>query len=594
MTVMPKGKAANARRIRELEKKILSIEEAATPVPPQRDASRPPVNRRNVWDWACPCSYYVYEGKDNCPRCRGPRREGTICYGVKRRQVVASVTVGPRVAGPLFAPTRSVVQPPAQLHQRLGPPRSYLDVAKAPPAARPQQQQLQQQQARQQHQQLQTQQAGSKQPLQQTNGQRAANTAANPPQQHLVRTQNSGPSAVVESLPVGPVQPSSALAPVKPLGLQQTDTAPNATVYKNIFSMDEEAAPEQEEIGDDLTIHELDEECKDPHRVHVRMGKIRRALQRRDKRLLKAREAVEEQRMAVETAQQELAVRAANVDEVEADRRRLTEVLHDLSQKHTALVAAEAQQPVLTEPAATNAPHVQQWLYNAAAGLREFGDDPRILQVCAVLGELFHEVSGSGAPVASPATATAAVALIPEVGNPNAQAAIAQPTLLATPIDNTSPVVLAPSSAPSGAGICTSCWSVACRCIPSVAHSEPSDMEVVEKRPKRSSTEAALPERVLGAGTNPKAILVDAEGSAVAADASSEEEVKSQVQQPGQDALGSTQAHPGGSDKDTSGGDPPSSEGATAAALDKSAREESKSAFASLVQAACSNRAYPY
>ena len=119
-------------------------------------------------------------------------------------------------------------------------------------------------------------------------------------------------------------------------------------------------------------------------------------------------------------------------------------------------------------------------------------------------------------------------------------------------------------------------------------------MEVVEKRPKRSSTEAALPERVLGAGTSPKAILVDAEGSAVAADASSEEEVKSQVQQPGQDALGSTQAQPGGSDKDTSGGDPPSSEGATAAALDKSAREESKSAFASLVQAACSNRAYPY
>ena len=592
MTVMPKGKAANTRRIRELEKKIQSFEEAATPVPPQRDASRPPVNRRNEWDWACPCSYYVYEGKDSCPRCRGPRREGTICYGVKRRQVVASVTVGPRVAGPRFAPTRSVVQPPAQPHQRLGPTRSYLDVAKALPAARPQQQQLQQQ-ARQQHQQLHTQQAVSNQPLQQTNGQRIANTATNPPQQHLERTQNTGATAVVGSSPVVPVQPSSAFAVVKPLGLQQAAATPNATTCKNIFSMDEEAALEQEEAGDDLTIQELDDECKDPHRVQVRMGKIRRALQRRDKRLLKAREAVEEQRMALEAAQQELAVRAANVDEIEADRRRLKEVLHDLSHKYTALVAAEIQQPVHTEPAATNAPHVQQWLYNAAAGLREFGDDPRILQVCAVLGELFHEVSGSGASIASPATATAAVALNPEVGNPTGQAATAQPTLLATPIDNTPPV-LAPSSAPSGAGICTSCWSVACRCIPSAAHSEPTDMELVEKRPKRSSAEAALPERVLGAKPSPNAILVDAEGSAVDAAASSEEEVKSKVQQPGQDALGSNEAHSGGNDKDNAGGAPPSSEGAPAAAIDKAAREESKTAFAALVQAACSERSYPY
>ena len=105
-------------------------------------------------------------------------------------------------------------------------------------------------------------------------------------------------------------------------------------------------------------------------------------------------------------------------------------------------------------------------------------------------------------------------------------------------------------------------------------------MEVVEKRPKRSSTEAALPERVLDAGPSPNSILVDAEGTAVTAATPSGDGVKACV--------------PPSNDVDASGGVQSSAEGAPSDDIDNTAREMSKNAFASLVQAACSKRSYPY
>ena len=295
-------------------------------------------------------------------------------------------------------------------------------------------------------------------------------------------------------------------------------------LYKNIFAADEQAAMDQEDAWvDEDTIQELDDDVDDPNRVWGRIGKVRKAIQRREKRLQKANDAVEAQKAIVEEAQTELASRATMADSYEADLQRLKEVQQDLARRHAELVAAAAQprpQPQLTAESA--AQRAQQWLYSTAAGLRELGDDPRISQACALLGELFNDASVAAAPrtglAGSSGLHTAAPCGMQQSTHPGphppeaqlpTQPAPAHPTATHTP---SSPVPLPPPPIAQAAPIiCNSCWSVSCRCI----HSSPGDADAgdmavdLERGKKRSCNEAELPGRPSGGMVLPSALTVD-------------------------------------------------------------------------------------
>ena len=75
-------------------------------------------------------------------------------------------------------------------------------------------------------------------------------------------------------------------------GLGSTPGEP--VLYKNIFTTDEKVAMEQGDAWvDEDTVQELDEDVKDPQRVYNRIGKVRKAIQRREKRLQRAHAAVQ-------------------------------------------------------------------------------------------------------------------------------------------------------------------------------------------------------------------------------------------------------------------------------------------------------------
>ena len=425
-------------------------------------------------------------------------------------------------------------------------------------------------------------------------------------------------------LPVGP-QHQMSTAAVAP-----TTTAGNPVLVTNIFSADEDAAMENEDAWvEEETIQELDEEVRDPIRVYSRMGKVNKAIMRREKRLDKARHEVELQKMVVDEAQAVLATRAQAVDTIDADLRRLREVQQDLSTRHAKLVAEAAQQQrYVAQPSVEDAAQkAQQLLWSTASSLRELGDDPRLSQAIALLGSLFQDASATAAaPLGELGCSPPAQQLHTA---PPPQSAVQSP---ANPGVPTAIPACAPTATPITPIICPECWSVACRCRPLGAAGAPgpaAGMEVDQDRgKKRSCNEAALPERSAGAQQNPAALLVDSSGAPASpgtteADEKEEQQPKTTADESsGAAAVRGTEAlaaehqqaeamvvEPAGEPanpaptlespvgEETSSCDAsgvPESYAKAEKLADHAAKEESRSSFSTLVKAACSQRSYPY
>ena len=283
-------------------------------------------------------------------------------------------------------------------------------------------------------------------------------------------------------------------------------------------------------------------------------------------------------------------------------------------------------------------------LYSTAAGLRELGDDPRISQACALLGELFNDASVAAAPrtglAGSSGLHTAAPCGMQQSTHPGPPPPEAQlpthpaPTHPMATHAPSSPVSLPPPPIAQAAPIiCNSCWSVSCRCIrSSPGDADAGDMAVdLERGKKRSCNEAELPGRPSGGLVLPGASPVDSSGNAAAPSSTSQcEGSTADPQQPVQELakeLGREECKEldgrtseelqaeamvaeleGVSSHTAAAVEPPASgfcktgdgsgvPGAYAKA-DKVAEEaeknESRSAFFSLVKATCSKRTHPY
>ena len=636
---MPKTNATN-KKLRAVESQLQEIQRQ---MQPQREPSRVPVPRRNVWDWICKCGYCVYEGKDRCPKCDRKRADGTMCYGFRRRQ-----PCGPAAAAPTRQPSYHVQQVP-----RVAP-RSYLDVARANAIQQqPQQQQQQQQPPFQQPQpmvQQPPQQQQRNQPSnsntvlavgQQPQPQRGYN-AVNPAEEQGLRAQalakatgsnlpsaaTAAPGKFAERLPVGPV--------AKPPTQFSDSVAEQRVLRKDIFSADDEAAMAAEDAGlDDITIHELDESVTDPNKVFTRIAGIKKAIVRKSKKLERAKEDLCKQQLVVDEAQAELEVRAGAVSEVEADLQRYKELQSDLSMRHAALTAAAAQQQREEETKLQTlnaAQRAQQVLWDTAASLRGLGVDPRIDQAIAALGSLFQEAAQDAAALSQP-TPPAPVSRSDEVqGVPAQKQAHAAPPPAPTLQPPANPGVTAgPTAASVAQIICAQCWSVSCRCRPPAATGAPcpaEGMEVDQERgKKRSCKEATLPERAANGQQSPGALLVDAcgapanpgsaaeaeeekqpstnadEPSGAAADrgveepAAEQQEPESMAVEAARQPANSTPAAESTVGEKASSADAsgvPESYAKAEKVADEAAKEESRSSFSSLVKAACSQRSYPY
>ena len=403
---------------------------------------------------------------------------------------------------------------------------------------------------------------------------------------------------------------ASASVPVAP----PSHTEAQPTLVANIFSADEDGALEQEDAWADGTIQELDEEERDPHRVYSRIGKISKAMHKRQRRLEKAKGEVDLQKAVLEEARVELDVRTQAVDSIEADLHRLREVQKDLSTRHAQLLAEAAQQqraPAQCPEAV--AKKAQQMLWDTAASLRQveqLGDDPRLSQAIALLGALFQDASVA----ASGDQSAQQPAVHPTAG----QALLPAPSVAAASASNPPvPVV------PQHPVICGSCWSIACRCrvvpVPN-AGAAVVDIEVDQERgQKRSCVEAALPERTSGGPQCPRALPVDSVGNpARDADAADEQpssavkELSPSAEHAAGEAGGETQPKGACSSKQEgeadavsgmavdSSGPPPAQlasgqdKAGTKDSIDEEDKEQSRKSFSALVKETCSSRSYPY
>ena len=637
---MPKGNAA-ARRLRQ---KLKDIEAQLQLDRGIREQSRAVLRRPVTFDWRCVCGYYCYFERDRCPQCQKSKGTGMPINGYQRRVMVGTQVVVPQ---PLHASSQREQQNFRQLQQRPPQPKAPVQVhqLQKPGALQPGPQVQQHVQARSY---AEAARAAAQQPrLLQLTPQQQQQTTQPPqkliqaprPQPQQPQQQQAYPQAAAASIAHEvPLRPTA-----RPVGLQSSaaaaagppPTAGEPVLCRDIFTADEDAALDQEDAWvDEDTIQELDDEVDDPNRVWGRIGKVRKAIQRREKRLQKAHDAVEEQKAVVEEAQSELANRAAAADSCEADLQRLKEVLQDLARRHAELVAAVAQpRPPPQLSAEAVAQRAQQWLYSTAAGLREFGDDPRISQACALLGELFNDASAAAAPrsglVGSPDVHTAApcggqqfphsAPPTPEVQLPPHPA----PTHPATTLTLSSVVSPPPPAAQPAPIICNTCWSISCRCIRSSPGDDVAgDMAVdLERGKKRSCIEAELPQRSSGGMVTPGSFPVDSSGNAtVPSSAAQLEGSAAAPQQPVQvraaECQTSEEAQPeaivveleGVSSRSAAAVEPVPREPRTEddgsgvpgayAKSDKTAeetdKEESRIAFASIVKATCSKRTHPY
>ena len=516
-----------------------------------------------------------------------------MCFGVRHRKTfnpstpTTAVTV-PRVPGPQNPPTRRVQQAPPQppsQQQQMAPQRSYLEAARVPPGG---QHSLQQQQ---QHHQQRVSQAPPRQQGQP------------PPHQPLQ------PGAGQASVRVEPVLPVGPLPHAAPPAMQPINVAGQPVLAANTFSADEEAAMEQDDAWANETIQELDDEVRDPIRVYSRIGKIGRAIHKREKRLDKARKEVDLQKAVLEEAQSELAARAQTVDSIVADLQRLREVQQDLSARHAQLVAEAAQQQrVPAQPSLEDeAQKAQQLLWNTAASLRQLGDDPRLSQAIALLGTLFQEAS---------AVATVEQGIQQTPMQPNTEQGLLPGQVTAPACAPATP----PVAAPPQPVICCKCWSVACRCsVANVAAAMPPvvDIEVDQERgQKRSCVEAALPERVARGPQGASALLVDADGKPARPEAADDNQSCSAASTPASNVEGKAKEDCQPLESDTlqqgqasgttcemavgSSGQPAQQPGPVQATADadvsveEAGKEQSRKTFAALVRETCSSRSYPY
>jgi hypothetical protein len=157
----------------------------------------------------------------------------------------------------------------------------------------------------------------------------------------------------------------------------------------------------------------------------------------------------------------------------------------------------------------------QRLLWDVAANLRTLGDNPRLSQAIALLGDLYLQASqvaagGTGVqPTLSPTPGPVSM---------QSPASIAEPS----PI----PTIPSTTAAPQQPPLCGKCWSFACSCAAALVLPDSSTPNCVavevdqERGQKRSSRDASLPERAEGGSQGPEAILVDAEGNAAAASSS--------------------------------------------------------------------------
>ena len=366
------------------------------------------------------------------------------------------------------------------------------------------------------------------------------------------------------------------------------------------------------------TIGELDPSVTDHKRVLNRMQGVRRAMQKRIGRLEKAQQELEGQRQAVEYAKQLQVSKADAVKTAETDLLFYKELHSDLLKKYTALQQASEQQELYTKQTELQQSQLQttqQAIWQAATTIRGLGHDPRLEAALAALESIFKEVQGQ--PTTQQPIQSALSPLVPAAG-----VALAPPA---------APTV-GPAEAAVCTAICSTCWSVACRCSSSGAAAaaafRPAGMEVDQERgTKRSCWDATLPENPCDRQAGLGAILVDAAGEAVSPQS---EEVVGVAQQPPQqpdlpargreDGLSDPEegidsppleAMDGQQAREPTGSSTPPAQPSTVVqeASDPSGppetcaktnpsedadREESKSSFAALVKAACSNRSYPY
>ena len=312
---------------------------------------------------------------------------------------------------------------------------------------------------------------------------------------------------------------------------------------------------------------------------------------------------------------------------VESDLHYFQEVFTDSTKYYTAFTEEAAQQcrqSKQMEQQQCKLQSPQQAIWQAAVIVRGLRADPRIDSALAALESLFRTVQGEQAQQ------TGHPAPPPTGAEPPKQPA-SQPLASRNHLEPTPP----PAMAPAGPIICTSCWSVSCRCKPlsTACDTAVSDMVVDQERgAKRSCKEAALPERSSGGQSLPGALLVDAAGNAVPTSSTSQStdagaDSQKPEQAPAKQASGGADCKEleGGSAEDSQaeamvvelGGIPPPTASAVEAptggpckpgdgsgvpetyakadkVADEAEKEESRSSFSSLVKATCSMRTHPY
>ena len=628
---MPKG-TATRRKLREMAGKVDKLQAAlatAVHTPPPRAQSRTPVPRR--WDWNCPCGYYVYEGKSQCPRCGGARARGLDCVGVRHRRAVEGTV---QEAGP----------PRAAPNLLSGTPQSRV-MQQQRPQQRQQQQQLQQwqQPQRQQQQQLQQQQLPSRSLL--APQQRQVPQAPPPriqPQKSWLQVAQDGAAVANQGSQSSACGAQLNASAVLPVGLQLQPTVTEIVssaapvVSHDIFSQDDanQMEGELEAVEDDpaATVAELDETVTDPRRIFRRITGVRRAIERRTGRVERAKGEVARQQAVLEDAKLELEAKTAALAQEEAGLQSFQDTHAQLTKRYAELSAAVADQHRAVNNAAPNiAEQNQQRLWAIASQLRDIGADPRIEQSINMLHSLFHDLGAAAASAGSGGMPLGASMPTPAVVDPAPMSAAAP----AAPVPAAAvPVVGLGASQPvqpfiqhTAVGIstqiptpCGRCWSFACRCgpahppHPTAAPSAPAsaDIEVdLERGKKRSCSEASLPGRASGGQQTQGAILVDSCGNPAApaeADAEaaaeaklSDEGVATGLQQeslqgdgatlcqaavdegPGSLAVDSSAAKSGLHDRTDNGG-----------TSNEEEKEKSRKSFGALVRETCSTRAYPY
>ena len=591
---MPKGSTVNRKLRQELQELKARLDNVDT---------RPPLTKPIVYDWVCNCQYYCYYNKQRCPRCGCSKGQGQPRPGFQRRvrvdcsnQAVATGIAAARNPGPQFSPTHRVQQAgsqrPIAAAQQVVSRKTYSEAVKTSTG------ELTQARSQAQH-------------MQQT---------LNPPQQpcqgrlpqqqplQLQQPQHNMSQTVVQYAPVLPIgSQSPAMAASPPTQAPHNTSTTQPPLIANIFTADEEAQLEQEDGGTDETIQELDSEVRDPHKIWSRMGKLSRAVEKRKKRLERARDAVQQQAAILEEAKVELNARTQAADEIEADIHRLEEVQIDLSKKHAQLVAEITQQQRGPPPPVEGeAERAQRLLWDVASNLRNLGDNPKLSQAIALLGDLYQQASqvAAGGAIDQPATSPSAGAEVVAATAPSVAGPTQTPVSISTQIPTP----------------CGQCWSFACRCgpahppHPAAAPSVPASVDIevdLERGKKRSCSEASLPGRASGCQQTQGAILVDSCGNPAApAEADTEAVVEAELNDEGvaaglqHESLqgdGATRCQaavdegPGSLDAESgaakSGLHDRTDNGGTS---NEEEKEKSRKSFAALVRETCSTRACPY